>query len=163
MLGVEPLLPSSSAMFQDCEPAKPQRSQHPSSSSHNSFIRQLVRSMSLEDLADDEVCDILSDSPDSEEDESSLIGLSKHIDSTRSINLKKPFNYHVFPNDPASCYTVDMHTGVASPIKITSNIEVGFPKGKKIVRVSFSLSSFLFPLPLLPLFFVHIIYAFIAE
>lgn len=98
-----------------------------------SFIRQLVRSISLEDIiCDDEVCDILSDY---ETHEDSII-IEQH--TSKQDNVAP---YTLFPTKPhlpyliqpqhkqLPGYTIDHNTGVASPIKITSNIGAG--KGKE--------------------------------
>jgi hypothetical protein len=101
-----------------------------------SFIRQLVRSISLEDIiCDDEVCDILSDY-ETQEYEESFTG--QHSNQQDDNNT----HYTLFPTKPhlphliqqpqhkqLPGYTIDHNTGVASPLKITSNVGAG--KGKE--------------------------------
>ena len=102
-----------------------------------SFIRQLVRSISLEDIiCDDEVCDILSDYETQEYEDSFSGQQTNHQDDNNT-----PQHYTLFPTKPhlphliqqphkqMPGYTIDHNTGVASPIKITSNVGAG--KGKE--------------------------------
>lgn len=150
---------------------KPPQSRTPSkymetSSSRATFIRQLVRTMSLEDiLADEEVCDILSDSPEPEDEDDDYEEplkaniLQQHVNKlieddtlSKKASAAASFNYfnngsrHVLTASPTHCYTVDMATGVASPIKITSNVDkkslYSFASTRSTGQVSSSLSYF---------------------
>jgi hypothetical protein len=104
-----------------------------------SFIRQLVRSISLEDIiCDDEVCDILEDYETPEYDDPFVGQHNKQQQDDIP-------HYTLFPTKPhlphliqqvqqpqhkqLPGYTIDHNTGVASPIKITSNVGAG--KGKE--------------------------------
>lgn len=105
------------------------------------FIRQLVRSISLEDIiCDDEVCDILSDYETQDYEDSFIVQPNKE----HSNNDSNVPHYTLFPTKPhlphliqpqqsqhkhLPGFTIDHNTGVASPIKITSNVGAG--KGKE--------------------------------